>query len=152
MTPAQQDKVKAAAPAQPVAVDLAAIPKAYIAAANSGDFDKALAFYADDAVVRNPLGLFVGKQQIGEWLKVDVKTTRANPIGYQIVGGNTVMVTGTVSLDRFVKVGIDSVAFRSEYLIENGKIKFFSPTVLLTPEQQARVAAAATAPTPTAVK
>ncbi len=142
LTPEQQEKVMKAAPppAAPVA-GLADVPKAYIAAANSGNFDAALAFYADNAAVRNPLGLFVGKQQIGDWLKADVQTTRANPAGYQ-VNGNTVVVTGTVSLDRFMKMGVDPVVFRSDYIIENGKIKFFSPTVLLTPEQQAKVAAA----------
>ena len=142
LTPEQQEKIMKAAPppAAPVA-GLVDVPKAYIAAANSGDFDAALAFYADNAAVRNPLGLFVGKQQIGDWLKADVQTTRANPAGYQVTG-NTVVVTGTVSLDRFMKMGVDPVAFRSDYIIEDGKIKFFSPTVLLTPEQQAKVAAA----------
>jgi len=123
------------------------VPKAYIAAVNSGNFDAALAFYTDNAPVKNPLGLFVGKQQIGEWLKADVRTTRSSPTGFQITG-NTVVVTATASLDRFVKMGIDSVVGRSEYIVEDGKIKFFSPTVLLTPEQQAKVAAVA-APTKT---
>ena len=142
LTPEQQEKVmKASPPPAAPAAGLADVPKAYIAAANSGSLDAALAFYADSAVVRNPLGLFVGKQQIGDWLKADVQTTRSNPGGYQ-VNGNTVVVTGTVSLDRFMKMGIDPVAFRSDYIIEDGKIKFFSPTILLTPEQQAKVAAA----------
>ena len=105
----------AAKPAAPAA-GLADVPKAYMAAANSGNFDAALAFYADNAVVRNPLGLFNGKQQIGDWLKVDVQTTRSNPGGYQVTG-NTVVVTGTVSLDRFMKMGVDPVAFRSDYII-----------------------------------
>jgi ketosteroid isomerase-like protein len=143
LTPEQQEKVMKASPPPPApAAGLTDVPKAYIAAANSGNLDTALAFYADNAVVRNPLGLFIGKQQIGDWLKIDVQTTRSNPGGYQ-VNGNAVVVTGTVSLDRFMKMGVDPVAFRSDYIIEDGKIKFFSPTVLLTPEQQAKIAAAA---------
>ncbi len=108
-----------AAPADP-----AAVVKAYITTANTGNFDATSVFYADNAVVKNPLGLFVGKEQIDGWLKSDVQTTRAKPVGFQ-VNGNTVIVTGTVTLDRFVKLGIDPVAFRSEYLIEGGKIKYF---------------------------
>ena len=120
------------------------MPKAYIAAVNSGNFDAALAFYTDNAVVKNPLELFVGKQQIGDWLKADARTTCSRPAGYQ-VNGNTMVVTGTVSLDRFMKIGVDPVAFRAEYLVGEGKIRSFSPTVLLTPEQQAKVAAVAAA-------
>jgi ketosteroid isomerase-like protein len=142
LTPEQQEKVmKASSPPAAPAAGLTDVPRAYMAAANSGNLDAALAFYADNAVVRNPLGLFIGKQQIGDWLKTDVQTTRSSPGGYQ-VNGNTVVVTGTVSLDRFMKMGVDPVAFRSDYIIEDGKIRFFSPTVLLTPEQQAKVAAA----------
>ncbi len=142
LTPEQQAIAQARLPAPPPAPgDPAQVVKDYISAANSGDFARAFAFYADDAVVRNPLGLFVGKDQIGQWLRSDVQTTRATPAAFQ-VSGNTVINTGQVSLDRFTRLGIDRVNYRAEYLIEGGKIRFFEPTVQLTAEQQAQVAAA----------
>lgn len=132
------------------AADPVEVVKAYVATANTGDFDATFAFYADNAVVRNPLGLFVGKEQIGTWLRQDVQGTRAMPRDYQ-ANGNTVINTGTVSLARFKALGIEQVEYRSEYLIEGGKIRFFSPTVLLTPEQQAQVSVGSPAPAPPAV-
>ncbi len=129
------------------ATDPVEVVKAYVATANTGDFDATFAFYAENAVVRNPLGLFTGKEQIGTWLRQDVQGTRAMPRDYQ-ANGNTVINTGTVSLARFKALGIEQVEYRSEYLIEGGKIRFFSPTVLLTPEQQALVSVGSPAPTP----
>ena len=142
LTPEQQEKVRAAAPAvAPPAVDPVEVVRAYIATINSGDFDKAFAFYADGAVVKNPLGLFVGRDAISGWLQQDVKTTRITPQDFQ-VAGNTVISTAMVSLERFQKIGIDQVQSRAEYLVEGDKIKYFSPTVILTPEQQEKVRAA----------
>lgn len=133
-------------------VDPIAVAKSYIEAVNSGNFDKALAFYADDAVANTPIGLFIGKAQIAKWLENDVKTTRANPREWKMQG-MLVVSTGTVALDRFTKAGIASVEYRNEFLVDkNGKIRFFMPTVMLTPEQQQRMrevqASAPPAPTP----
>jgi LPXTG-motif cell wall-anchored protein len=63
-----------------------------------------------------------------------------------------VISTGTVSLARYKAIGIDQVEYRSEYLIDGDKIKYFSPTVILTPEQQEQVRAGAqpAAPAPAA--
>ena len=132
--------------------DPIAVVKAYMAAAESGDFQKALAFYAEDAVVKNGLGLFVGKPQIAQWLENDVKTTRSKPSDWK-VQGPLVVTSGQVSLARFQQAGIDSVAFRAEYMIDPaGKIRFFAPVVTLTPDQQQKMQAlqanAPAAPTP----
>ena len=110
------------------------VAKAYMEVANTGNFDKTLTFYADDAVVYNPLGVFVGKDEISKWLMNDVKTTRVKPSDIQMQG-SMVVVTGSVSLDRFQKAGIEDVAFRADYMVENGKIRFFAPTVQLTSSQ-----------------
>ncbi len=117
------------------------IVKAYMDTANTGDFNKTLAFYADDAVMVNPLGVFVGKDEISRWLADDVKTTRAKAANFQMQGA-MVVVTGTVSLARFQKAGIGEVAYRAEYMVNDGKIRFFAPTVQLTPDQQSRMKAA----------
>jgi ketosteroid isomerase-like protein len=140
-----------AAPAQ-AGMDPIAVAKAYVDTANSGDFDKALAFYADDAIANTGVGLFIGKAQIGKWLANDVKTTRATPSDWKMQGA-LVVNTGMVSLDRFTKAGIDAVQYRSEYLIDKtGKIRYFGPTVMLTPDQQQKMRAAQAgappAPTP----
>jgi ketosteroid isomerase-like protein len=144
LTPEQRAKVMAAMPPAPsLAVDPVAVVKDYIATANTGDFEKTLAFFADDAVVRTPVGLFVGKEAIRKWLQEDVQGTRATPNEFQVInGGTTVINTGMVSTARFRAVGIDQSAYRSDYLITGDKISYFSPTPMLTPEQQAKVRAA----------
>ncbi len=121
--------------------DAISVVKAYMDTANTGDFNKTLAFYADDAVVYNPLGVFVGKDEISKWLTDDVKTTRVTPADMQMQG-SMVVVTGTVSLDRFQKAGVGDVAFSADYMVKDGKIRFFSPTVKLAPDQQAKMKAA----------
>jgi ketosteroid isomerase-like protein len=121
--------------------DAISVVKAYMDTANTADFDKTLAFYTDDAVVYNPLGVFVGKAEISKWLTNDVKTTRVTPADVQMQG-SMVVVTGTVSLDRFQKAGVGDVAFSADYMVKDGKIRFFSPTIKLTPDQQAKMKAA----------
>jgi ketosteroid isomerase-like protein len=140
-----------AASASQSTVDPIAVAKGYVEAANTGDLNKALAFYADDAISNTPIGLFIGKTQISKWLENDVKTTRANPVEWKMQGA-LVVGTGTVSLDRFTKAGIAVVEYRSEYLVDkNGKIRFFGPAVTLTPEQQQKMREAqAGAPQPPA--
>lgn len=126
------------APTQ-AALDPLAVAKAYVETANAGDFDKALAFYADDAIAHTGAGLFIGKAQIAKWLANDVKTTRANPRDWKMQGA-LVINTGTVTLERFTKAGIASVEYRNEYLVDkNGRIRFFGPVVTLTPEQQQKM-------------
>jgi ketosteroid isomerase-like protein len=152
LTSDQQAKMKAAqanAPAAPTAqVNPEDTVKAYVNAANTGDFDKTIAFFADDAaaLVMNNTLLLSGKDQISNWLKSDVQTTRATPQDWQ-VNGNVVMNKGFVSLARFTKLGINQVQYQSIYVVENGKIRFFRPTLILTPEQQAAIKAAQPAAT-----
>ncbi len=142
LTPDQQAKMKALqanAPAVPsTPINPEDVVQAYVEAANSGDFEKTISFYADDAaaLVMNNTLLLSDKDQISDWLKNDVQTTRATPQGWQ-VNGNVVINTGMVSLARFTKLGIGQVQYQSIYVVENGKIRFFRPTVILTPEQKA---------------
>lgn len=140
-TPEQVAKL-GAPPAMPQMTDPIKVAQNYVKATNSGNFNTAFAFFAPNAaaLVMNGSRLLSGNDQIGAWLKEDVKTTRADPAGWQAIG-NTVVNTGAVSLERFKKMGIDPVQYRSEYVIQDGKIRFFRPTVILTPEQQAKVAA-----------
>ncbi len=147
LTAEQQQKMREAqaggAPAPMPGVNPIDVVKGYVDAANSGDLDKALAFYADDsgAFVVNSTLLLSGKTQVADWLKDDVKTTRATPQDWQ-ANGNVVITTGTVSLERLKKLGVDPVKYRAQYIVENGKIRFFYPTLEFTPEQAAKIQAA----------
>lgn len=115
--------------------------KALNDAINSADFDRALAAFADDAVVVNPLGVFVGRAEIARWLEPAVKTDRVAPKTFEIKGP-FVISTGAVALDRFTKVGVPYVEYRAEYIVgPDGKIRFFAPVPMPTPEQAAKLGA-----------
>jgi len=127
------------------------IVKNYIETANTGDFDKTFAFYADDAIVQLPDGrTFTGKEEIAKWLQVDVKSTRSDPKNFS-VSDDTVTVYGTVTLARFEPLGINPIEYEMTVVVKNDKITSFMPKLKFTPEQQAKIAAAAqVAPSATA--
>ena len=125
------------------------VVKSYIETANSGDFEKTFAFYADDAVVQLPDGrTFTGKEEISKWLQADVQSTRSNPTDFS-VSGETVTVHGTVTLARFEPLGINPIKYEMTVIVKNDKITSFMPKLLFTPEQQAKIAAAQAASTAT---
>lgn len=127
-----------------------ALVKSYIESANSGDFDKTFAFYADDAVVKLADGrVFTGKEEIGKWLQEDVKSTHSAPKDFS-VSGDVVTVHGMVTLARFEPLGINPLAYDLTVVVKNGKIALFMPKLLFTPEQQAKIAEATAQATPTA--
>lgn len=124
---------------QPAAPDPIAVAQQYIQVLNAGNLDRALAFYADDAIVHTPVGLFIGRAQIARWLASENQSTRVSPRDWKMQGA-LVVSTGTVLLERFVKAGVGAVEFRSEYLVDkSGKIRFFGPVLTLTPEQQQKM-------------
>ena len=119
-----------------------AVVKNYIEAANTGDFDKTFAFYAGNAVVKLSDGrTFTGKEEIGEWLRDDVKSTQSTPQDFS-VSGDVVTVHGMVTLARFEPLGINPIAYDLTVVVRNGRIALFMPKLLFTPEQQAKTAAA----------
>ena len=95
--------------------------------ANTGDFDKTLAFYADDAVVYNPLGVFVGKDEISKWLTDDVKTTRVKLAdcsdARQHGGRNRNGFPGSLPECR----RLEMLHFVLNIWWMDGKIRFFAP-------------------------
>ena len=144
LTAEQAAKLQGPLPAKPK-IDPVKVVQAYVKTANTGNFAKTLAFYAPDAAALIPVGfgLFSGKDRIAEWLKNDVTGTRSQPKTWE-ARGNTVINTGLVSVEALKKLGVPLVEYRCEYVIEDGKIRFFRPTVILTPEQLAKVVAAST--------
>ncbi len=119
------------------------VVKSYIETANTGDFDKTFAFYAGNAVVKlNDGRTFTGKEEIGKWLQEDVKSTHSDPNDF-LVSGDVVAVHGMVSLARFEPLGINPIAYDLTVVVKNGRIALFIPKLLLTPEQQAKIATAA---------
>jgi hypothetical protein len=120
-----------------------AVVKSYIETANTGDFDKTFAFYAGNAVVKlNDGRSFTGKEEIGKWLQDDVTSTQSVPKDF-IVSGDVVTVTGMVTLARFEPLAINPIAYELTVVVKNGRIALFMPKLLFTPEQQAKIAAAA---------
>ena len=146
LSPEQQEIMRAASdsPSPSLEKDIA-IAQSYVETVNSGDFKGALAFFADDAVVSNPIGLFVGKEAVAGWLAEDVKTTRAEHSEW-IAYPPFVAGIGEVLLDRFDKMGIGKVNSIAEFQIEDGKIILFHPRVILTPEQAKAVQEAQAGP------
>ncbi len=123
-------------------MDPVTVVRSYVQTANTGDFQKTLAFYADDAVAIAGGGLFIGKQEVAGWLKNDVISTHAFPKS-TVVEGPFVVDTGMVSVGRYQKAGMGITGYRTEYLIDkNGKIRFFAPVSVLTADQQAKWQAA----------
>jgi ketosteroid isomerase-like protein len=119
-----------------------AVVKSYIETANTGDFEKAFAFYAGNAVVKlNDGRTFTGKEEIGKWLQDDVTSTQSVPKDF-LVSGDVVTVNGMVTLARFEPLGINPIAYELTVVVKNGRIALFMPKLLFTPEQQAKIAAA----------
>lgn len=152
LTPEQQQKMReaqaGAPPAPAPSVNPIEVVKAYHETANTGDFEKTFAFFADDsgAFVMNGTLLLSGKKQIADlWLREDVKTTRVMPREYQ-ANGNLVISMGKVSLERFRRIGVDPIAYRAQFVVENDKIRFFYPTLQFTPEQLEKIQAAQRTP------
>lgn len=153
LTPEQQEKMKVAQAAMPppptATVNPVEVAKGYVEAINKGEFEKAIAFFGESsaAFVANSTLLLSNRKQVADWLKEEIKTTRATSTAWEAMG-NVVINTGTVTLDQFKRLGIDPVQYRALYVVENGKIRFFRPAVILTPEQQAKMATPAATKAP----
>ena len=114
------------------------------------DVDAGLALMADDAVLKitpapqGTTGLWTGKVEIRQALEY----ARDNNVHHQFptapsVDGNKVTAIALLTNSAFQQWGVAPVQFSSEAIVEGGKIKSFTNTIV--PSELARVAAGAKA-------
>jgi ketosteroid isomerase-like protein len=120
------------------ATDPMAVVQAFNDASNSGDIERVLAFFSDDAVIRTvpppppPASeISTGKQQIREWFEPQLPNLHVASSNLK-TSGDTVTWDATVSGDMFRQQGIDSFDVMAEAVVKGGKITSF--TVTQTPE------------------
>ncbi len=116
------------------ATDPMAVVQAFDDASNSGDLERVLAFFSDDAVIRTvppPLPpspeIPTGKQQIREWFEPQMPNLHVASSNLK-TSGDTVMWDATVSGDLFRQMGIDSFDVLAEAVVKGGKITSFTVT------------------------
>jgi hypothetical protein len=117
-------------------------------ASNGDDVERALAFFADDAVVTTPptppsgQTVWTGTQQVRALLQWQLdKHFHAAARNIQVTG-NTVTWDSMVALDVFRRMGLDRVELAVEAVVQDRKITSFTAT--LSPESQRKVEAAMT--------
>lgn len=111
------------------------------AALSAGDVEGALALFAEDAVVTDPLaGQFVGKAQIRNWVQgVVAQNAKIEASNFQ-VSGNKITYSARVALPDLQRLGIAALEGTSEVTVQGDKIKSFAFT--LSPTSAAQLQAA----------
>ena len=125
----------------------AAVIRGYIAAANAGDVDAALSYWAEDAIYTvlpaafTGQSEFVGKAQIRALVEAFAAQHSRSEIDEPLaVDGERVSGRFQSAIDSFRELGIDSLDSMAEAIVRDGKIQ--SATYRFTPESIARLAAA----------
>ncbi len=129
--------------------DLLSIAKSLDEAWNAHDSEKALRFFADDAVVRfvmdpvntgekkfPPDQVYEGKAQIRDFVAIHMPGFRVESKGHE-VAGDKVTWHSTLSDDYFRNAGIEKLQVMAEALTQAGKIKSFIVTP--SPESAAKI-------------
>ena len=113
---------------------------------NADDIDRAMEFFADDAVVKQippppppDPGVYTGKPQIRAWMEPQLQQFHVTSRNRQ-VHGDTVTWEATVSGDMFRQMGIDCFEVTAEARVQGGKIT--SLTLTQTPESHSKFQAA----------
>jgi ketosteroid isomerase-like protein len=120
------------------ATDPMTVVQAFNEASNSGDVERVLALFSDDAVIRTvppppppSPEVSTGKQQVREWFEPQMPNLHVESRNMR-ASGDTVTWDATVSGDLFRQMGIDSFDVMAEAVVKGGKITSF--TVTQTPE------------------
>ncbi len=96
-----------------------------IGAQNAHDVDAAVGSFAEGAVVTLPTGVLNTPEAIRGWQDDLAAGNFHIDAGEMEINGNRVGWTGTVSLDRFTAMGIDTLGGVWKLEIADGKIKDF---------------------------
>lgn len=137
---------KLAAPPAASVNDPITVFDAFHAAVNAHDVDKALSFFADDAVVHfpnsefpnsPPPNVFTGATEIRTWLEIDAKDNIHVEVENINISGDTVSAIANVDVDS---LPLDLILVGPvEVTVKNGKITSFTHT--LNDETLAKLAA-----------
>ncbi len=104
--------------------DLRAVAQAYLAAFDAQDVDRCLAFFHEDATVDFQIGVYRGREAIGQWHRdrfaANLKMARMDSIS---VNGNTVTIAGVVSSKRLAAWNVTSLSGRVTMSFADGKIQ-----------------------------
>ena len=119
-----------------------AVIQAFNDACNANDIDRAITFFADDAVVRFIPGppppeptTIIGKQKIRDWLEPQLHNhLQVLSRNFQ-VDGDTVTWDVTGSEDSIRQAGIESFELKTEATVHDGKIASF---IIIQPPETIR--------------
>lgn len=101
--------------------DHTAVRDAYEEAIEAGDLDAALALFTDDAVILTPRKDFRGKEQIREYLEMELDLLQEYPFGERL---NVEETEDTLDYDeRFPAADGGTVQLHHAYVFEKDKIK-----------------------------
>jgi ketosteroid isomerase-like protein len=103
------------------------VVKAMDAASNSGDIERVMAFFADNAVLKASQDpkIYAGKQQIREWFAPQMNHLHVVSKDHQVTGDSVTWV-GTLTGDIVKQMGSESVVMIAEATVQNGKITTFT--------------------------
>jgi ketosteroid isomerase-like protein len=111
--------------------DPVAVVKAFDAACNAGDIERVMAFFADDAVLKDPVEhkVYTGKQQIREWFQPQMRHFHVESRNHQ-VSGDTVTWEATLTGDIVRQMGHDAIEQTAKAVVRGGKITSFALTIV----------------------
>jgi hypothetical protein len=113
------------------------VASALIEAENSGDVERAVALFHEDAVVNDANGQRVGVEAIREWqIGLAANHFKAD-VQQPVVDGDIATFDGSLEFDPFRNLGIDRLDATWELQVADGKIKTF--TFEFTPESGERL-------------
>ena len=111
--------------------DPVAVVKAFDAACNAGDIEGVMAFFTDDAVLKDPVEpkIHRRKQQIREWFVPQMGHFQVAASDHRVTG-NTVTWRGTLTGDIVRQMGSEAIEEAAEAVVQGGKITSFALTIV----------------------
>jgi ketosteroid isomerase-like protein len=111
--------------------DPVVVVSALDAACNAGDIERVMAFFADNAILKDPMEskVLTGKQQIREWFQLQMGHFHVTSTNHRVTG-NTVTWHGTLTGDIVQQMGRDTLEETAEAFVQGGKITSFALTIV----------------------